>query len=146
MGENITEKIFYLTAKTITRTVAEETFKLLSNNGMSLKYITITAKEKICILDKPQCHPATCPRALGHFDRVNNAVFDIITHEDNISRDIILKYSEKHNVCPFEMCLDTAVWADAITVKLPKPPVKNFIKHLINATSAFLHLKGNVMI
>lgn len=115
MGENITEKIFYLTAKTITRTVAEETFKLLSDKGMSLKYITITAKEKICILDKPQCHPATCPRALGHFDRVNNAVFDIITHEDNISRNVILKYAEKHNVCPFEMCLDTAIWADAIT-------------------------------
>lgn len=114
MGENIAEKIFYLTAKTITRTVAQDTFKLLSDNGMLLKYITITAKEKICILDRPQCHPATCPRALGHFDRVNDAVFDIITNENNISRDIILDYAKKHNVCPFEMCLDTATWSDAI--------------------------------
>lgn len=115
MGEGITEKIFYLTAKTITRTVAEETFKILSDKGAALKNITITAKEKICILDKPQCHPLSCERALGHFDRVNNAVFDIITHENNISREVILKYASKHNVCPFEMCLDTATWADAIT-------------------------------
>lgn len=115
IGEQITEKVFYLTAKTIARTVAQNTFTLLSEKGVSLKNITITAKEKICILDKPQCHPAYCPRALGHFDRVNNAVFDIITHEDNISRDVIIKYAEKHNVCPFEMCLDTAIWADTIT-------------------------------
>ena len=104
IGGGIAEKIFYLTAKTITRTVAGETFKIL----------TITAKEKICILGKPRCHPSTCERALGHFDRVNDAVFDIITHEDNISREIITRYAEKHNVCPFEMCLDTAIWADAI--------------------------------
>lgn len=115
MGENITEKIFYLTAKTITRTVAEKTFRLLSENGIFLKNITITAKEKICILDKPECHPSRCPRALGHFDRINDAVFDIITHEDNISREVIQFYAEKHNVCPFEMCLDTAIWADTIT-------------------------------
>lgn len=114
IGAGITEKIFYLTAKTITRTVAEETFKTLSSKGMALKNLTITAKEKICILDKPRCHPSTCERALGHFDRVNDAVFDIITHEDNISREIITRYAEKHNVCPFEMCLDTAIWADAI--------------------------------
>ncbi len=115
MGEGITEKIFYLTAKTITRTVAEETFKILSNKGVALKNVTITAKEKICILDRPQCHPLSCERALGHFDRVNDAVFDIITHENNISREVILKYASKHNVCPFEMCLDAAIWADTIT-------------------------------
>lgn len=115
MGEGITEKIFYLTAKTITRTVAEETCQILSGGGMALKNITITAKEKICILGKPQCHPSTCERALGHFDRVNDAVFDIITHEDNISREVITRYAEKHNVCPFEMCLDTAIWADIVT-------------------------------
>ncbi len=114
IGGGIAEKIFYLTAKTITRTVAGETFKILSGKGMALKSLTITAKEKICILGKPRCHPSTCERALGHFDRVNDAVFDIITHEDNISREIITRYAEKHNVCPFEMCLDTAIWADAI--------------------------------
>lgn len=115
IGGQVTEKIFYLTAKTITRTVAENTFRLLSDKGMSLKNITITAKEKLCILDNPQCNPAACPRALGHFDRINDAVFDVITHEDNISRNVILKYAEKYNVCPFEMCLDTSVWADTIT-------------------------------
>lgn len=114
VGEGLTEKIFYLTAKTITRTVAEEAFRILSEQDMQLKCVTLTAKEKICILDKPQCNPGFCPRALGHFDRVNNAVFDLLTSENNISREQILSYAEKHNVCPFEMSLDVSTWCDAI--------------------------------
>lgn len=114
MGEGLSEKIFYLTAKTITRTVAENAFDILEDNGAKLKRITITAKEKICILDKPQCNPVTCQRALGHFDRINDAVFDLLTNENSITRDTVLEYAQKHNVCPFEMCLDTSTWSDVI--------------------------------
>ena len=114
MGVGIVNKIFYLTAKTITRTVAEETFRLLSEYGASMKVTTITAKEKVCVLDKPDCNPISCPRAKGHYDRVNDAVFDLLVSENEISRDLILSYAEKHNVCPFEMSLDVTLWSDAI--------------------------------
>lgn len=114
MGENIAEKIFYLTAKTITRTVAEDTFRILRNKDVFFKAVTITAKDKICILDKPDCNPASCERAKGHYDRVNDAVFDLLTNEDEISRDLIDLYASKHCVCPFEMSLDVTLWADAI--------------------------------
>lgn len=114
MGEGIAEKIFYLTAKTITRTVAEDTFKLLGEHGSKLKVVTITAKEKICILEKPECNPGSCPRAKGHYDRVNDAVYDLLTNENEITRDYIEEYAEKHCVCPFEMGLDVTLWADAI--------------------------------
>lgn len=114
MGEGFVSKLFYLTAKTITRTVAEETFQTLKEKGLSMKSVTITAKEKICILDKPDCNPVSCPRAKGHFDRVNDAVYDLLTHENDISRELILAYAEKHMVCPFEMCLDVTTWADAV--------------------------------
>ena len=60
IGEGITEKVFYLTAKTITRTVAEDTFLLLEKHGSKLKCITLTAKEKICIQEKTACNPNTC--------------------------------------------------------------------------------------
>lgn len=114
LGEGIAEKIFYLTAKTITRTVAEEAVSLLTSNGVRLKSITITAKDKICILDKPDCNPNTCERAKGHYDRVNDAVYDMLTHEENISRDTINAYAKKHMVCPFEMSLDVTIWSDMI--------------------------------
>ncbi|MEG1741755.1 MAG: ATP-dependent DNA helicase, partial [Acetivibrio sp.] len=114
MAEGKVEKIFYLTAKTIARTVAEDTFSLLIDQGMDLKVVTLTAKEKICILDKCQCNPFDCQRAKGHFDRVNDGVYDLLTGENKITRELILQYAEKHQVCPFEMSLDATNWADAV--------------------------------
>ncbi len=114
VGEGLTEKLFYLTAKTIVRTVAEETFSVLADRGLMFKTVTITAKEKICVLEKPECNPFACPRAKGHFDRVNDALFDMLTNEKNITRELIEAYAEKHSVCPFEFCLDLTLWADAV--------------------------------
>jgi Rad3-related DNA helicase len=114
LGEGLAEKIFYNTSKTTVGGVAKEAFKILAGNGAKLKVVTVTAKEKICILDKPECNPKACPRAKGHYDRVNDAVFDMIVNEESISRELITEYAEKHNVCPFEMCLDVSLWADAI--------------------------------
>lgn len=114
MGEGISDRIFYLTAKTITRTVAEECFALLGKQGLVFKPLTITAKEKMCVLDKVSCNPGDCGRARGHYDRVNEAVYDMLTHEDTMTRECILSYAEKHKVCPFEMGLDAALFADAV--------------------------------
>lgn len=114
MGEGLVDKVFYLTAKTITRSVAEETFSILKNHGMYLKSVTITAKEKLCFLDTPSCNPDDCPYAKGHFDRVNDAVYEIIHREFGITRDCILRYAQQFQVCPFEFCLDISNWVDAV--------------------------------
>ncbi len=114
MGEGVHDRIFYLTAKTITRTVAEECFSLLGDHELFFKPLTITAKEKMCILDKVSCNPGDCERAKGHYDRVNEAVYDMLIHEEKMSRELIGQYAEKHQVCPFEMGLDAALFADAV--------------------------------
>lgn len=114
MGEGISEKIFYLTAKTITRTVAWEAFQILKAQGLSCKVLVITAKEKLCVCDETECNPGKCPRAKGHFDRVNEAVFQLLQQEDSYDRETLLRHSEKYQVCPYEMCLDVASWVDAV--------------------------------
>lgn len=114
MGEGLSDRVFYLTAKTITRTVAEECFALLGQQDLTFKPITITAKEKMCILDKISCNPEDCERAKGHYDRVNEAVYDMLIHEEKLTREILLSYAERHRVCPFEMGLDAALFADAV--------------------------------
>ena len=78
VGEGFANQIFYLTAKTITRTVAEKAFLTLKEQGLSYKVITLTAKEKICFCEKTECNPDACIYAKGHFDRVNDAVFDML--------------------------------------------------------------------
>ena len=114
MGEEKIKKIFYLTAKTITRTVAEETVALLRDDNLLVKSITLTAKDKVCVLDKAQCNPLACERAKGHYDRVNDCVFELINNEDTITREVILEYGEKYKVCPFEMGLDASLWSDFV--------------------------------
>lgn len=114
MGEGHGDKMFYLTAKTITRSVAEETFAILREHGMYLRTVTITAKEKLCFLEKPECNPDACAYARGHYDRVNDAVYEIIHREFGITRDTVLAYAREHNVCPFELCLDISNWVDGV--------------------------------
>ena len=106
--------IFYLTAKTITGTVAREAFELLRKGGYQAKIIQITAKEKLCMCDEMECNPVHCPYAKGHYDRVNDAVFQLLLQEDVFSREVLLEQAEKYQVCPFEMSLDVASWVDDI--------------------------------
>lgn len=115
MGEGHGEKLFYLTAKTITRSVAEEAFSILRREGhLYFNTVTITAKEKLCVMEKPDCNPQACPRAKGHYDRVNDAVYEIIQEVDGITRDKVLEYAQRYQICPFEFCLDISNWVDGI--------------------------------
>lgn len=114
VGEGLGDKLFYLTAKTITRTVAEQAFQTLKKQKLRYKVITLTAKEKICFCEEAVCNPEACPYAKGHYDRVNDAVFDLLTATDDMSRSNIEEYARKHEVCPFDMSLDVALWVDAV--------------------------------
>lgn len=114
MGEGLCEKIFYLTAKTITRTVAGEAFSILQKQGLLCKVLTITAKEKLCVCDEADCNPVHCTRAKGHYDRVNEAVFSALQTFDRLDREELLAWAGQYQVCPYEMCLDIADWVDAV--------------------------------
>ena len=114
VGEGLGERIFYLTAKTITATVARETFNLLTVKGFRGKVIQITAKEKMCLCEEMECNPINCPYAKGHYDRVNDAVYELLSEKDMFTREDLLDQARKHQVCPFEMSLDVSTWADAI--------------------------------
>ena len=114
VGEELGEKIFYLTAKTITRTVAEQAFETLREQNLKFKVITLTAKEKICFCEETSCNPDDCPYAKGHFDRVNDAVYEILMQEDEMSREVLEAQARKHKVCPFEMALDVSTWVDGV--------------------------------
>ncbi|WP_069649272.1 ATP-dependent DNA helicase [Caloranaerobacter ferrireducens] len=113
MGEGICSKIFYLTAKNTTSTVVENSLEILRSNGLKLKSIVITAKDKICPMEETNCNPEYCELARGYFDKIDKAILDIF-NEDDFSRDIIEKYAYKHKICPFEFSLDLSEWADIV--------------------------------
>lgn len=114
MGEEKADRIFYLTAKTIAATVAEDTFSLLREKGLLFKSVIITAKDKICFMEETECNPEHCLYAKGHFDRINDAMYDLLTHESHFGRAEIESYAKKHQVCPFEMSLDMSLFSDGV--------------------------------
>ena len=114
MGEGKADRLFYFTAKTVTARVALDTFSILREQGLRLRSIHLTAKEKVCPMEKRACNPDACPRAKGHFDRVNEALYALLTEQDEVSREILDEYAAKYCVCPFELGLDVSLFADAV--------------------------------
>lgn len=114
LGQGKAQRIFYLTAKNVAGGVAEDTVELLRKSGLRMKNVTLTAKEKICPQENISCRPDRCPRARGHYDRVNKAVYDLLVSKDRLDRRQILACAEAYQVCPFELGLDLSFYADMI--------------------------------
>ena len=114
IGEGEAEKIFYLTAKTITRQVAQDACTLMREQGLRLKTVTLTAKDKICFAEERSCNPDACLYADGHFDRVNAALYELLVSGDEFTREVIEDCARRHRVCPYELSLDLTLWSDCI--------------------------------
>lgn len=114
MGQGTGDKIFYLTAKTAAAGVARDTFALLEEKGYQGKTLMITAKDKICLLPERACNPKDCPYAAGYFDRVNDAVYELLTKKNLFDRDELEEAAMDAMLCPFELSLDLSFWVDHI--------------------------------
>lgn len=114
MGEGLISHLFYLTAKTSTRAVAEEGFDLMQQKGLRLKRVTLTAKDKICFLEERLCNPDDCPYARGYYDRAPDVLFTMLEQEDAFSRAVIERWARAEQLCPFELALDLSLWCDAV--------------------------------
>jgi len=118
MTHSNSDKIFYLTAKTITRTVAYEAIYKMQVRGLQFKTVAVTAKDKICPCiqngEERICNPEYCEYAKGHYDRVNDAIMDTFKHNNAITKEVIEEYAGRHKVCPYELSLDLSVYSDAV--------------------------------
>ena len=114
MGEGKADRLFYFTAKTVTAGVAIDTLGIMREQGLRLRSIQLTAKDKICPMENRACNPDACPRARGHYDRVNEALYALVTEREDVTREVLEEYGEKYNVCPFELGLDVSLFADAV--------------------------------
>lgn len=150
MGEGHIERFFYLTAKTITRTAAEEAFSLMRDNGLHLNVVTLTAKDKICFKEKTICQKEYCEFADGYYDRLNEAMLDLLSNNQVIDRKTIEAYARKHTICPFEFSLDVAYEADAIICDYnyifdPRVSLKRFFEEQKRQTALLIDEAHNLV-
>ena len=114
VGQEKAGRLFYLTAKTVTREVAENALSLMHDCGLRLKSVTLRAKDKICFCGETICTPEYCEYADGHFDRVNNALVSLLDGPDLITPSVVEDTARKFRVCPFELSLDAALYTDTV--------------------------------
>ncbi len=112
-GEGLTEKIFFLTARTTGKTAAEQALDELRREGLHLKSLTLTAKDKICFCPEAACGAEECEFAKGYFDRIEAAREDAFL-QDALTRDSVIQVARQHSLCPFEFSLELALWVDVI--------------------------------
>ena len=120
MGEGKGEKIFYLTARNTTQTAAEDALARLraADPALSLRSVTLSAKEKACLCKdaegRPACLPEACPYANGYYERLKDALADLLDSAVPYDRAALTETARRHRVCPFELGLDLSEWCDVV--------------------------------
>jgi DNA excision repair protein ERCC-2 len=114
LGEGKLDRLFYATAKTTTRGIAETAYNMLAEQGLRLKVLTLTAKEKVCLNDEKNCSPDKCPFLLGYMSRSRKIVKELLKTNDFFPREVITQAGLRHGICPFELSLDLALSCDLI--------------------------------
>lgn len=107
------DKIFYLTAKTATRTVAEKALFDLREGGLILRSITLQAKESMCPCPEIYCDTKQCVFASEYYMRLPSAITELLLCFE-ITPETILKAAMKHRLCPHELSLDVSLLCDVI--------------------------------
>ncbi len=143
VGEEKAGKIFYLTAKNAGAKVANETYRLLRQKGLRFKTVNLMAKEKLCLMEECECNPEKCPYAKGHFDRINDVVFELLQEKDEYDINSIRDRAFEKNVCPFEMALDLSLFCDGIICDYnyafdPRAQLKRFFAEGSSGNYVFL--------
>lgn len=123
LGAGNCDKIFYLTAKASTAAEAFRAARLLHESGARMRCVTLSAKEQVCLCPAFReegrklsdcCNSIDCPYAAGYYDRVDNALRDLLEHAHGYSRTLLCETAKRHRVCPYELSLDISELCELI--------------------------------
>jgi Rad3-related DNA helicase len=122
LGDGRADKIFYLTAKASTRREAYRAASDIYKAGVQLRTVVVSAKEQLCMCSakklqggsKNYCNGCDCENANGYYDRIEDAIFELIDGGNGYPRNLICEVARKHRVCPYELSLDLSELCDII--------------------------------
>ncbi len=113
LANDLVEHVFYLTNMSSARLVAAQAMQDLQQNGLLMKSLTIYAKESLCLAPDLYCDTRQCPFASSYYENLPAALGQLFLHTA-VGREEILLAARKHQVCPFELSLDLALYCEVI--------------------------------
>ena len=112
MGAGRLDRTVFLTARGTGQRAAEDALARCGT-GDRVAAVTVTAKDRICFHPGTPCDPELCEHARGYYDRMP-AARDALLGAGLVARERVEAVARDHAVCPFELSLDTAAWADVV--------------------------------
>ena len=106
------ERLFFLTSRTTGAQAAMDACNQL-DPSRRLRRVQINAKEKMCPVPGMPCRAADCEYARGYFQRIDSAVDELLAR-GAANSGAVTEIAKAHTVCPFELSLDAARWADVV--------------------------------
>jgi Rad3-related DNA helicase len=103
-------RVFFLTSRTTGALAARDALQRMDVKADWLRHIVISARERTCF---SPCEPASCPFGIGYYDRVRDAVIALLDRHA-MTPAAIAEVARAHQVCPFELSLDAALWSDVV--------------------------------
>lgn len=113
LGAGLCDKIFYLTAKNQTGVVAQDTLEYIKQKSLPLKTITITAKDRACLLHKRSCTPEDCPYCRDYYQKQHAALPEILTL-NSFTPETLQELALRFELCPYELSLSVSEYCDCI--------------------------------
>jgi DNA excision repair protein ERCC-2 len=109
-------QVVFLTSKTLQQRMAVSVFRALNPNG-AFRTAQIRAKEKMCANDRVICHEDFCPYAKDYPAKMEKSglLDHLLQGHSHFDPDAVFAASKEEKVCPFEVQLELARRADAIT-------------------------------
>jgi DNA excision repair protein ERCC-2 len=109
-------QVVFLTAKTLQQRMAVSIFRALNPDG-AFRTAQIRAKEKMCANDRVLCHEDFCPYARDYPAKMEKSglLGRLRESQTHFDPDAVFAAAKQEQVCPFEVQLELARRADAIT-------------------------------
>ena len=127
------DRVFFLTMKTPGRALALDALRQLgaggeqaeagagqgtggragTSEGLPLRVLELTAREKACEYPGRACHGEACPLAAGFYDRLP-AARQAAVEAGWLDREALREVAREHGVCPYYLGQELARWCDAV--------------------------------
>ena len=114
MGEGQLDRLLFLTARGTGQAAAEAALKRAAKDSGACVAVVLTAKARICFNPELPCDPACCAYARGYYQRQPAARRELLAVGSVATGAQVAAVAKRHRVCPFELSLDAAAWADVI--------------------------------
>ena len=107
--------LFWATGRNSGAEAALDAARLLRENGMPLRVLSLRAKEKMCLNDAVTCHPDQCSYARDYYVKRNETDAVAQLHQRGVaSSDDAMEIGEAAQICPHELLLDASRAVDMV--------------------------------